>query len=168
MLFSQLARGTVSLGDDANRPPAGMTGAPSVAGRDDPVTQSDDETQSIAHEVPTKNHREIHSPRTQRWWFTMGWGLLILVTFFTGATAIIIFSRRFRDFLRSESATPTPSEDLWAMHKPPPIDENVFEEFEKGRDAADPIEFGDGVDEELDDDDDGFPHDDSCDEPPGS
>ncbi|MBX3396438.1 MAG: hypothetical protein KF841_13830 [Phycisphaerae bacterium] len=161
MLAALLAVSAHARGDETNRLPTGTTASQGVAGRG--------ESQPCDHVAHDDGRRFQDDRRVQHWWFTMGWGFLILVTFFAGATAIIVFSRRFRTLLRSEAAPPTPSEDLWAMHKTPPIDENVFEEFETRHDAEDPIEFEDGFDEKPEDDDSGFTGEDKDDddEPPG-
>ncbi len=49
----------------------------------------------------------------------MGWGLTLLIAFLFAAIAIVVFSRRFLGLLTREKSAPTPSEDVWAMHKPP-------------------------------------------------
>lgn len=60
--------------------------------------------------------------RYQRWRVTLTWTLVILIAFVTAAAAIVTFSRGFRRWLGREPKTPTASDDVWAMHKPP---ENV-------------------------------------------
>jgi hypothetical protein len=61
-------------------------------------------------------------PRYRRWQNAMTWGLVILITFVTAAAAIVVFSRRFRRWIGREKKKPTPSEDVWAMHKLPEDD----------------------------------------------
>lgn len=58
-------------------------------------------------------------PRYRRWQTALTWGLIILITFVTGAAAIVVFSRRFRRWIGREKKKPTPDEDVWAMHKLP-------------------------------------------------
>jgi len=58
-------------------------------------------------------------PRYQRWRVTITWSLVILIAFVTAASAIVVFSRRFRRWLGREETKPTSSEDVWAMHKAP-------------------------------------------------
>ncbi|MCG8407342.1 MAG: hypothetical protein MI923_19260 [Phycisphaerales bacterium] len=58
-------------------------------------------------------------PRVRAWWQVMGWGLLLIVIAITCSAAIIIFSRRFKKYLTGGASTPTPSDDVWAMHRLP-------------------------------------------------
>ena len=41
----------------------------------------------------------------------------MLVILVASVSAIIVFSRRFAKYLRPESTEPTPSDDVWTMHK---------------------------------------------------
>jgi len=54
-----------------------------------------------------------------RWWQSIGWGVFLLVILTASAGAIIVFSRRFRAFLTRQAGPPTPSNDVWSMHKLP-------------------------------------------------
>ncbi len=56
-------------------------------------------------------------PHLARWWQSIGWGMLLLIILTASASAIVVFSRRFRKYLRPESREPTPSGDVWTMHK---------------------------------------------------
>lgn len=75
-----------------------------------------DETESTAAAM-------LKDRRVRRWWFTMGWGLFIIAAFLAGASAIIIFSRRFQSLVGREPPEPTNCEDAWSMHVTPPIDD---------------------------------------------
>lgn len=97
--------------------------------------------------VATSKPARLHDdPRVQRWWFTMGWGVVLIVAFLAGSMAIILFSRRFKTLLKPNRSGPTPSSDVWAMHIPPPIDEEVFEEFENRSDEENGDDMGDDPD----------------------
>lgn len=56
-------------------------------------------------------------PGITRWWQSIGLGILLLVILATSVCAILVFSRRFKEYLKSESREPTPSDDVWPMHK---------------------------------------------------
>lgn len=57
--------------------------------------------------------------------------LIILILIFTIATLVIVrFSKRYRAYLMDRKAPPTPSDDVWAMHRlpdeAPPADPKDF------------------------------------------
>ena len=55
-----------------------------------------------------------------RWRQTFFWGVVLLIVFVISAGVIIRFSIRYRRYLLSgKKARPTPTEDVWKMHKPP-------------------------------------------------
>ena len=57
--------------------------------------------------------------RMRRWRRTMLLGLLLLVVLAVASVAIIRFSRNYRRYLLQDPRTPTPSDDVWKMHKLP-------------------------------------------------
>lgn len=57
--------------------------------------------------------------RMRRWRRTMLLGLLLLVVLAVASVAIIRFSRNYRRYLLKDPRTPTPSDDVWKMHKLP-------------------------------------------------
>ena len=64
-------------------------------------------------------------PRVKRWRLTLMYGALLLLIFITAAVAIIVFSRRWRQWIRGGRKTgPTDATDVWAMHREPEGDEN--------------------------------------------
>ena len=71
-------------------------------------------TTDAAASQPAHNDPQLE---LARWWQSFGWGLLLLTIFAAAASAIIVFSRRYGKYLQSESREPTPSDDVWSMHK---------------------------------------------------
>ena len=57
--------------------------------------------------------------RVMRWSSVFFLGVLLLLIFLVAAGVIIHFSRRYRQYLLRQKSTPTPSEDVWAMHRAP-------------------------------------------------
>jgi len=53
------------------------------------------------------------------WRSTLFWGLFILMIFVVAALAIVRFSVRYRRYLSDRRTKPTPTEDVWKMHKLP-------------------------------------------------
>lgn len=59
-----------------------------------------------------------------------------MIVFLVASIAIVLFSRRFRQYLSGKKGDPTPTEDVWAMHKAPEnagdyLDEDDYEGFNK-------------------------------------
>ncbi len=64
-----------------------------------------------------------NDPRVKRWRLSLMYGALLLVIFITAAVAIIVFSRRWRQWIRGGRKTgPTDAADVWAMHQMPDDD----------------------------------------------
>jgi hypothetical protein len=59
------------------------------------------------------NQRLLH------WRQVFFWAGVLLFIFFTSAWVIIRFSKRYRSYLLRERPPPTPSEDVWRMHRLP-------------------------------------------------
>ncbi|MFQ5502440.1 MAG: hypothetical protein ACE5EQ_09095 [Phycisphaerae bacterium] len=59
-------------------------------------------------------------PRVQSWGRAMVWGGVLVLVFIVGTWAIIVFTRRYLQFLNRESSEPTPVVDVWSMHRLPP------------------------------------------------
>lgn len=53
------------------------------------------------------------------WRQTFFWSLILFLIFVIGAWAIVRFTKRFRTMILTGPSTPTPSDDVWSMHKPP-------------------------------------------------
>jgi hypothetical protein len=64
--------------------------------------------------------RKKTDPRVARWIRTLYWSLVLIVILLFAAIAIVVFSRRYRAYLLRGRQKPTPSDDIWAMHKLPP------------------------------------------------
>jgi len=73
-------------------------------------------------------------PRIKRWRLTLMYGALLLIIFITAAAAIIVFSRRWRQWIRGGRKTgPTDATDVWAMHRDPEVDEDDSHDDEASR-----------------------------------
>jgi len=71
-------------------------------------------------DATTKAATEQQRNEAARFSETLLWSLVVLVAFFFAAGAIVVFSRRFRTYLTGgRRSDPTPSDDVWQMHKPP-------------------------------------------------
>ena len=67
-----------------------------------------------------------NDPRVKRWRLSLMYGALLLVIFITAAAAIIVFSRRWRQWVRGGRKTgPTDAADVWAMHQTPDDDSDI-------------------------------------------
>jgi len=67
-----------------------------------------------------------NDPRVKRWRLSLMYGALLLVIFITAAAAIIVFSRRWRQWVRGGRKTgPTDAADVWAMHQTPDDDTDI-------------------------------------------
>jgi|GEM_PF-2648912 len=77
-------------------------------------------------DAPDSNATDIKDdPRVKRWRLTLLYGALLVVIFITAAAAIIVFSRRWRQWIRGGRKTgPTDATDVWAMHRDPEVDED--------------------------------------------
>lgn len=58
-------------------------------------------------------------PRIRAWGRVMLWGIVLVLIFLVGMTAIIIFSRRYMDYLNRTPHEPTSTDDVWSMHRLP-------------------------------------------------
>ena len=85
-----------------------LLSATAVAQSGPPPTDADVTSQSV---------RSRPEPHLARWWQSIGWGILLLVILVASASAVVVFSRRYGKYLRSESRKPTPIDDVWTMHK---------------------------------------------------
>lgn len=52
------------------------------------------------------------------------WGIVLLFIFVVSALAFIRVSRHYRRLLLHRPADPTPTADVWKMHKTPPLESN--------------------------------------------
>lgn len=60
-----------------------------------------------------------HDPRMIRWQQTIFWSAVVLLVFLIAAWAILRFSVRFRSYVLRDKSPPTPSDDVWSMHRVP-------------------------------------------------
>lgn len=79
---------------------------------------------SVAAAVPPASSNPAasnlaHDPRMVMWRQTFLWAVVILIIFVAAVAAIIRFTQRFRSLILTGPSEPTPSDDVWAMHKPP-------------------------------------------------
>jgi len=77
----------------------------------------------LAQATTSRPEKMLEDARVRRWWLTMGWGLVIIVAFFAGAGAIVVFSRRYQAYLQRKRSSPTVVDDVWAMHVAPDPDD---------------------------------------------
>jgi len=72
-------------------------------------------------------------PRVQSWGRAMVWGVVLVLVFIVGTWAIIVFTRRYLQFLNRESSEPTAVDDVWSMHRlPPETDLEATDDSETG------------------------------------
>lgn len=70
--------------------------------------------------LPTSGPAGLQSdPRVVMWRSALFWGVIIFFVFLVAALAIVRFSERYRRYLAGRTNPPTPSEDVWKMHKLP-------------------------------------------------
>jgi hypothetical protein len=60
--------------------------------------------------------------RLLHWRQTFFWAIVLVLIFFLAALVIIRFTLRYRAYLFRERQKPTPSEDVWQMHRLPEDD----------------------------------------------
>lgn len=58
-------------------------------------------------------------PRMAHWRLVFFWSLVILLIFLVAALVIVRFSERYKAYLLRKRRPPTPSDDVWKMHKLP-------------------------------------------------
>lgn len=120
-------------------------------------TLSDGAGTGTATTAPTTQPPRLRDDvRYRRLWSTTFWSGAILVVFLVASITIVIFSRRFRQYLSGKKGAPTPIEDVWAMHKAPEntgdfLNEDDYEGFNKIDGGSGFLTAGDeddGVDDE--------------------
>lgn len=104
-LVGSIFFGMVSAGQPA-------MGQPAPSGAGDGATAVDADSESAP--VSTRRQTEL-----LRWRQTFFWGIVLLIIFLISAGVIIRFSLRYRKYLLSGKSAPTPTEDVWKMHKVP-------------------------------------------------
>ena len=88
-----------------------------------------------AASVASESNDIKDDPRIKRWRITLLYGAILLIVFITAATAIIVFSRRWRQWIRGgRKAGPTNADDVWAMHHLPDADESPDDPFPNDKD----------------------------------
>lgn len=69
--------------------------------------------------APTRPMELARDQRMVTWRIIFFWSIVLLIVFVVGAGVIIRFSERFKSFIIRGERRPTPTEDVWAMHKVP-------------------------------------------------
>lgn len=84
---------------------------------------------------PTTSSAEAARERHfAKWRLVFFWTVVLLIVFVVAAGVIVRFSERFRALLLRGKSRPTPTEDVWLMHKTPEYGEDN-EPGGEGRDA---------------------------------
>lgn len=78
---------------------------------------------------PTSNPAAEH--QLFRWRQTFFWAAVLVLIFFISVWVVIRFTLRYRAYLFREKTPPTPSDDVWKMHRLPE-DEEPIEPDEEG------------------------------------
>lgn len=111
MLTTALTIGHIqpTVAQQAETPPPASptTSSPSVA----PSHSADD------FDYPPGTVRTVRSRQA------LFWSLILVLIFVIASIAIIRFSVRYRQYLLRKTRPPTPSEDVWQMHKLPREDD---------------------------------------------
>ncbi len=63
---------------------------------------------------------------------TFFWAIVVVLIFIIAALVIIRFTLRYRAYLFREKLPPTPSEDVWKMHRLPEDDEDSRDQGAEG------------------------------------
>ncbi|MBN2560344.1 MAG: hypothetical protein JXQ75_05380 [Phycisphaerae bacterium] len=73
---------------------------------------------TAAHSATQPAGKQV-DPVVARWSRTLFWAVVLLIILLVSATAIVVFSRRFRAYLAPGRRRPTRYEDVWSMHRLP-------------------------------------------------
>jgi hypothetical protein len=85
--------------------------APAVGAADDSASGSP---------VPTSRPAKLmQDRRVKRWAKAFSWTTILLLIFVVAAIAIVVFSRRFKEYLIRPKAKPTEYVDAWQMYRLP-------------------------------------------------
>lgn len=90
-----------------------------------PIPTQASTTIESASSQPTTSFSE--DQRLLHWRQVFFWSVVLLLIFFIAAWVIIRFSLRYRAYIFREKPPPTPSEDVWRMHRLPEDDEGKME-----------------------------------------
>lgn len=91
-----------------------------------------DDTGPPATTSPSEAARERH---LAKWRLVFFWTVVLLIVFVVAAGVIVRFSERFKALIIRGRSKPTPTEDVWLMHKTPEYGEDS-EPGGDGRDAG--------------------------------
>jgi beta-lactamase regulating signal transducer with metallopeptidase domain len=58
--------------------------------------------------------------RLMKWREMLVWGMVLLIVLVVAVGALVRFSRAYKSFIVRGGSKPTPSEDVWSMHRLPP------------------------------------------------
>ena len=98
--------------------PNGPRKAPSATARAEDSRTASQPSEEARAAPPSA--RQKTDPRVARWVRALFWSVVLLVVLIFAAIAIVVFSRRYRRYLLRGRQAPTPSDDLWTMHRLPP------------------------------------------------
>lgn len=93
--------------------------SPLLARADAVAQQSSAPSTTVAAQPTATSDQRALKLRAKRLAQYVVYIVLILLVFLTGTIAIVRFSRRYNRYLLNTPATPTQSEDVWAMHRVP-------------------------------------------------
>jgi hypothetical protein len=79
------------------------------------------ETIQTSQKAPDESDR-ASAAQLMKWREMLLWGVVILIVLVVGVGALVRFSRGYKTFLVRGGAKPTPSEDVWSMHRLPKDD----------------------------------------------
>ncbi|HKQ50163.1 MAG TPA: hypothetical protein VJZ71_18960 [Phycisphaerae bacterium] len=95
-----------------------LSGQPRAYGQGEPPTTTARVNEAASQPASALSGDE----RLLHWRQVFFWAAVLLLIFFIAAWVIIRFSLRYRAYLFREKPPPTPSEDVWRMHRVPEHD----------------------------------------------
>ncbi|HVP11770.1 MAG TPA: hypothetical protein VMV94_11355 [Phycisphaerae bacterium] len=100
------------------QPPA--PAVPSAPPASAPVVTEGQAAEGQPSSVTSRPAKLMQDRRVKRWMKAFAWSTVLLLIFAFGAIALVVFSRRFKDYLIRPARKPTEYVDVWQMHKLPP------------------------------------------------
>jgi hypothetical protein len=109
--------------------------APTAPASNPSFARSDDGTAPF-RSATSRPAKLMQDRRVKRWAKVFSWTVVLLLIFAFGAIALVIFSRRFKDYIIRPAEKPTQYVDVWQLHKLPP-DSNEDQTRRPGGDGDD-------------------------------